>query len=147
MSELLLSIELIRTHLKVIIFFNSFVLKTVCLVCLHTCMRYIVYVCMHECVRCLFYIWAFILSVSSHILFCSGAWTLYFFFLQTWKLSAKRKFLFLILAKTRYRLPLQFHPVCIIHKLIVSDSLRDTLQASDGKMPPAFSLTMDLSFI
>lgn len=143
---MLLSIELISAHLKDY-FFNSFVLKTVCFVCMHTCTRCVVYVCVHECVRCLFYIWAFTVSVSAHILFSSGTWTLYFFFLQTWKLSAKRKFLFLNLARTWYRLPLQFHPVCIIHRLMVSFSLRDTLQVSDGKMLPHFSLIMDLSFI
>lgn len=70
-----------------------------------------------------------------------------FFFLQIKKLSAKRNFLFLNLARTWYRLPLQFHPVCIINRLMASDSLRDTLQASDGKRPPPLSLIMDFSFI
>lgn len=146
MSELLLSIELIRTHLKVIIFFQQFCVEN-CVSCMHAHMHEIYCVCVYAWVCKMFILYLSIYCKSSHILFCSGAWTLYFFFLQTWKLSAKTKFLFLILAKTWYRLPLQFHPVCITHRLMVSDSLRDTLQASDGKMPPAFSLTMDLSFI
>lgn len=95
-----------------------------------------------------FYLLSFSVSMSAHICFCSVCMDpLLFFPLQTRKLSAKRKFLFLNLARIWYRLPLQFHPVCIIHRLMASDSLRDTLKASDGKMPPPFFLIMDVSFI
>lgn len=102
---------------------------------------YLIALCWNPCVPCvctcawlcLFYIWAFIRSISAHMCFHSGAWTIYFFFLQTRKLSAKRKFLFLNLARPWDRLPLQFHPVCIIQRLMASDHLRDALQASNRK--------------
>lgn len=89
-------------------------------------------VCVHQRAWvCLFYIWAF--TGSLLLIYVSVLVHGPFFFLQTRKLSAKRKFLFLNLARTWYRLPLQFHPVGIILRLMASDSPRDARQASVGK--------------
>lgn len=138
-----------RCYFEGVYLFNSFVLKPVCAVCVYTCMRVYVYIYIYICMSVhgpVYFIFAHSLEV--HLLtYVSIPVHGSFFFLQIKKLSAKRNFLFLNLARTWYRLPLQFHPVCIINRLMASDSLRDTLQASDGKRPPPLSLIMDFSFI
>lgn len=101
-------------------------------------MKAYVYMCICVSVHRSVYIWALTGSISDHACFCSGTWTL--FFLQTGKLSAKRIFLFLNLARTQYRLPLQFHLICTIHRLMASDSLRYTVWTLMGKCHLLLSL-------
>lgn len=128
---MLLSIELISAHLKVIIF------STV--LCWKLC---VLYACTHAWDVLCVYAWVCKVFVLYLSIYC-GTWTLLF----PTDMEAFRKEKIFIFESCKNLIQVQFHPVCIIHRLMVSCSLRDTLQVSDGKMPPHFPLIMDLSFI